>query len=89
MPGVRILEEMGYALGIFSLGMAFAAARGMKSYLEVLAMPPGCGASFNAKSPRSFVVVGSIQSNARRATARSSNITKQVIASVRLRRGSA
>lgn len=37
MPGVRRLEEMGYALALFSLGTAFAAAKGMKDYLEVLA----------------------------------------------------
>jgi 2,3-dimethylmalate lyase len=37
MPSVQALEEMGYALAIFSLGTAFAAARGMKSYLEALA----------------------------------------------------
>jgi 2,3-dimethylmalate lyase len=37
MPGVRVLEEMGYILAIFSLGTAFAAARGMESYLEALA----------------------------------------------------
>jgi 2-methylisocitrate lyase-like PEP mutase family enzyme len=37
MPGVQALEEMSYALAIFSLGTAFAAARGMKSYLEALA----------------------------------------------------
>jgi 2,3-dimethylmalate lyase len=28
---------MGYALAIFSLGTAFAAARGMKNYLKALA----------------------------------------------------
>jgi 2-methylisocitrate lyase-like PEP mutase family enzyme len=37
MPGVQALEQMGYALAIFSLGTAFAAARGMKNYLEALA----------------------------------------------------
>jgi 2-methylisocitrate lyase-like PEP mutase family enzyme len=37
MPGVRQLEEMGYALAIFPVGTAFAAAKGMKDYLEVLA----------------------------------------------------
>ncbi|GLW06475.1 carboxyvinyl-carboxyphosphonate phosphorylmutase [Microtetraspora sp. NBRC 13810] len=37
MPGVRVLEEMGYALALFSLGTAFAAARGIRDYLEVLA----------------------------------------------------
>jgi 2-methylisocitrate lyase-like PEP mutase family enzyme len=36
-PGVRKLQEMGYALAVFSLGMAFAAAKGMQHYLEVLA----------------------------------------------------
>ncbi|MGI8335905.1 isocitrate lyase/PEP mutase family protein [Actinomadura scrupuli] len=36
-PGVRALQEMGYALAIFSLGTAFAAAKGMRDYLEVLA----------------------------------------------------
>ena len=36
-PGVRKLEEMGYALALFPLGTAFAAAKGMKNYLEVLA----------------------------------------------------
>jgi 2-methylisocitrate lyase-like PEP mutase family enzyme len=36
-PGVRALEEMGYALAVFSLGTAFAAARGMKNYLGALA----------------------------------------------------
>lgn len=37
MPGVRALEEMGYALAIFPVGTAFAAAKGMRDYLEVLA----------------------------------------------------
>ncbi|WP_345119804.1 isocitrate lyase/PEP mutase family protein [Dactylosporangium darangshiense] len=37
LPGVRKLEEMGYALAIFSLGTGFAAAKGMKDYLDVLA----------------------------------------------------
>jgi 2-methylisocitrate lyase-like PEP mutase family enzyme len=37
MPGIRKLEEMGYALALFPLGTAFAAAKGMKEYLEVLA----------------------------------------------------
>jgi 2-methylisocitrate lyase-like PEP mutase family enzyme len=36
-PGVRRLEEMGYALAIFPVGTAFAAAKGMHDYLEVLA----------------------------------------------------
>ncbi|MEV1177059.1 isocitrate lyase/PEP mutase family protein [Nonomuraea sp. NPDC049784] len=36
MPGVGALERMGYALAIFSLGLAFAAAKGMRDYLEVL-----------------------------------------------------
>jgi 2-methylisocitrate lyase-like PEP mutase family enzyme len=36
-PGVRKLEEMGYALALFPVGTAFAAAKGMKDYLEVLA----------------------------------------------------
>ena len=35
--GIRKLEEMGYALALFPLGTAFAAAKGMKEYLEVLA----------------------------------------------------
>ncbi|GAA0423805.1 carboxyvinyl-carboxyphosphonate phosphorylmutase [Acrocarpospora corrugata] len=37
MPGVARLQKMGYALAIFSLGLAFAAAKGMKDYLDVLA----------------------------------------------------
>jgi 2-methylisocitrate lyase-like PEP mutase family enzyme len=37
MPGTRGLEEMGYALAIFPVGTAFAAAKGMRDYLEVLA----------------------------------------------------
>ncbi|MGH3388223.1 MAG: isocitrate lyase/PEP mutase family protein [Actinomadura sp.] len=37
MPGVRALEDMGYALAIFPVGTAFAAAKGMGDYLEVLA----------------------------------------------------
>ncbi|RAY16166.1 carboxyvinyl-carboxyphosphonate phosphorylmutase [Actinomadura craniellae] len=37
MPGVRALQEMGYALAVFSLGTAFAAAKGIRDYLEVLA----------------------------------------------------
>ncbi|GII33759.1 isocitrate lyase/PEP mutase family protein [Planotetraspora mira] len=37
MPGVRALEEMGYALALFSLGTAFAAAKGLRTYLEELA----------------------------------------------------
>ncbi|MER5646400.1 isocitrate lyase/PEP mutase family protein [Streptosporangium sp. NPDC002524] len=36
-PGVRALQEMGYALAIFSLGTGFAAAKGMRDYLETLA----------------------------------------------------
>jgi 2-methylisocitrate lyase-like PEP mutase family enzyme len=36
-PGVAALERMGYALAVFSLGTAFAAAKGMKDYLELLA----------------------------------------------------
>ncbi|MFG1703736.1 oxaloacetate decarboxylase [Nonomuraea sp. M3C6] len=35
--GVRRLQEMGYALAIFSVGAAFAAAKGMRDYLETLA----------------------------------------------------
>ncbi|GIH24235.1 carboxyvinyl-carboxyphosphonate phosphorylmutase [Acrocarpospora phusangensis] len=37
LPGVRRLQEMGYALALFSLGTAFAAAKGMKDYLDTLA----------------------------------------------------
>ncbi|GAA4571778.1 isocitrate lyase/PEP mutase family protein [Planotetraspora kaengkrachanensis] len=36
-PGVRVLEEMGYALALFSLGTAFAAAKGLYTYLAELA----------------------------------------------------
>jgi 2-methylisocitrate lyase-like PEP mutase family enzyme len=36
-PGVRKLEEMGYAIALFPLGTAFAAARGMRDYLKLLA----------------------------------------------------
>jgi 2,3-dimethylmalate lyase len=44
MPGVRGLEEMGYALAIFPVGTAFAAAKGMRDYLEVLAAGGDTGA---------------------------------------------
>lgn len=37
MPGVSRLEEMGFALALFAAGTAFAAARGMQSYLQTLA----------------------------------------------------
>jgi 2,3-dimethylmalate lyase len=37
MPGVRRLEAMGYALAIFPVGTAFAAAGAMRNYLEALA----------------------------------------------------
>ncbi|GAA4596487.1 isocitrate lyase/PEP mutase family protein [Planotetraspora phitsanulokensis] len=36
-PGVRALEEMGYALALFSVGTAFAAAKGLRTYLAELA----------------------------------------------------
>jgi 2-methylisocitrate lyase-like PEP mutase family enzyme len=36
-PGVRALEEMGYAIAAFSVGTALAAAKGLRDYLEVLA----------------------------------------------------
>ncbi|GII59753.1 carboxyvinyl-carboxyphosphonate phosphorylmutase [Planotetraspora thailandica] len=36
-PGVRALQEMGYALALFSVGTALAAAKGMRRYLEALA----------------------------------------------------
>ncbi|MFJ7947818.1 oxaloacetate decarboxylase [Streptomyces sp. NPDC096354] len=36
-PGVGVLQDMGYALAIFPVGTAFAAAQGMRDYLEVLA----------------------------------------------------
>lgn len=37
LVGVRVLQEMGYALALFSVGVAFAAAKGMSDYLETLA----------------------------------------------------
>ncbi|WP_207756945.1 isocitrate lyase/PEP mutase family protein [Nonomuraea cypriaca] len=37
LVGMRALEEMGYALAIFSVGAAFAAAKGLRDYLETLA----------------------------------------------------
>lgn len=37
MPGTKALQEMGYALVIYSLGTGFAAAKGMRDYLEILA----------------------------------------------------
>ncbi|MFC5823529.1 isocitrate lyase/PEP mutase family protein [Nonomuraea insulae] len=37
LVGVRALQEMGYALALFSVGVAFAAAKGMSDYLETLA----------------------------------------------------
>lgn len=36
-PGIQKLEKMGYALALFPVGTAFAAAKGMKDYLEILA----------------------------------------------------
>lgn len=36
-PGARRLEQMGYALAIFAVGAAFAAAHGMHHYLATLA----------------------------------------------------
>ncbi|MET7396648.1 isocitrate lyase/PEP mutase family protein [Dactylosporangium sp. NPDC005572] len=37
LPGVAALQEMGYSLALFSLGTAFAAAKGMEAYLRALA----------------------------------------------------
>jgi 2-methylisocitrate lyase-like PEP mutase family enzyme len=37
MPGAKRLQEMGFALALFSVGTAFAAAKGMQDYLATLA----------------------------------------------------
>ena len=45
MPGARRLEEMGFALAIFAVGTAFAAAEGMRHYLATLADTGGTDAT--------------------------------------------